>query len=681
MVARRTMLHSLRCSRRESPGCFGAPLTPSMRRPEPSFRNRLAFFFVVIVVLPMVAVTIILFRLVSDSQTGQSDARFSAEAAVATQLFHHFQVGLNTTKPASRIAQDPALDLALARGDLLAAARRGDVLLHRNPGVTRIALYQGSTLLLAVGNPSAIAPSAANLHLRLPANAAGGATNGLPNGLPRALGRLEVSTITATQFVRLASELAPPLQVGLVGDGRVLAASMAGIAPGLAATSNRPRNVRIGPHTYRVDVAIAPAGAFGGGPLSLVLLSDQRVASAQFDHDRLLAGALVGVFFLLALASAFLVSRSLQGQIQDFLAAARRLARGDFSAEVAIHGRDEFAALGQEFNKMSEQLEAQLATLREQGVRIQEVMRRVGETFAANLDGEALREIVLRTAVEGVGASGGRVTGRGPDGQLEERVRVGRVDGLESALLQAETAVLASGEPAHLELAGGGGALAYPLRADGGPLVQGIVSVARLDRSFVAAEGDLFRYLGGQVAVSIENIELHERVQRQAVTDELTGLYNHRRFQETMAAEVERSRRFGQEVGLIMLDIDDFKKVNDAYGHQQGDEVLREVAKVIRDLSREVDSAARYGGEEMAVILPQTGLEGAHNMAERLREGIEELVIRRLDGNGTLNVTASVGVAAAATVGENAAGSLIAAADAALYEAKRSGKNRTAQAR
>ena len=131
-----------------------------------------------------------------------------------------------------------------------------------------------------------------------------------------------------------------------------------------------------------------------------------------------------------------------------------------------------------------------------------------------------------------------------------------------------------------------------------------------------------------------------------------------------------------------MLDIDNFKRVNDTYGHLQGDMVLREVARVLRQSSREIDEPARYGGEEMAVALPQTDLEGAYRFAERVRRRIEALDLPLLDGDGTLKVTASFGAAslaksANATDGKDA---LVAAADAALYRAKRSGKNRTVRA-
>lgn len=141
--------------------------------------------------------------------------------------------------------------------------------------------------------------------------------------------------------------------------------------------------------------------------------------------------------------------------------------------------------------------------------------------------------------------------------------------------------------------------------------------------------------------------------------------------------EIEQVRRYGQPVGLIMLDIDNFKSVNDTYGHPQGDVVLKHVARVVRESSRDADTPARYGGEEMALILPHTDLEGAHAIAERVRTAIEGLRIPRLDHEGVLQVTASVGVGASSAGDKE---ELIGATDAALYVAKRSGKNRTVQA-
>jgi diguanylate cyclase (GGDEF)-like protein len=119
--------------------------------------------------------------------------------------------------------------------------------------------------------------------------------------------------------------------------------------------------------------------------------------------------------------------------------------------------------------------------------------------------------------------------------------------------------------------------------------------------------------------------------------------------------------------------------VNDTYGHQQGDEVLAHVAAVLRDLSRDLDAPARYGGEELAVVLPQTEAEGAALLAERMRLAVEALQVPRVRGGGFLRVTASFGVAAVPDTAADRRG-LIAAADAALYRAKRTGKNRVERA-
>jgi diguanylate cyclase (GGDEF)-like protein len=205
------------------------------------------------------------------------------------------------------------------------------------------------------------------------------------------------------------------------------------------------------------------------------------------------------------------------------------------------------------------------------------------------------------------------------------------------------------------------------------------VSIARAGRDFDDSEYDLFAYLTGQAAVSIENVDLHEMVRIQAVTDELTGLYNLRHFHETLDGEIERSRRFAQPVGLMLLDIDNFKSVNDTYGHQQGDLVLIEVGRVLRALSRDIDEPARYGGEEMAVILPQTDVAGAELLAERMRAAVAGIEIERLDGGGRLQVTASFGVASLPANAHDK-DALIAEADAALYRAKRAGKNRVGRA-
>jgi diguanylate cyclase (GGDEF)-like protein len=381
------------------------------------------------------------------------------------------------------------------------------------------------------------------------------------------------------------------------------------------------------------------------------------------------------------LASVFGValSRRLQSEIQRLLEAARRLGAGDFAVAVPAEDDDEFGELGKEFNSMARQLEARLEDLQRERGRLQEAIRRVGESVAVGLDRRSLLEIVVQTAVDGTGASGGRAHMRGPDGRLEELTSAGEPQAFQRVLHAAEAAVIDAGQIAEVHL-GDASALAAPLGTEEGNQLIGIVSVVRGDRQFTDGERELLAYLTNQASVSVENVDLHETVKRQAVTDELTGLFNHRRFQEVMTVEVESARRYNHELGLIMLDIDNFKEVNDAHGHLQGDMVLGEVARVLRQSSRDVDEPARYGGEEMAVALPHTDLEGSYQFAERVRRRIEALELPLLNGGGALRVTASFGVASLATAGTADKDALVAAADRALYEAKRAGKNRTVRA-
>jgi diguanylate cyclase (GGDEF)-like protein len=168
------------------------------------------------------------------------------------------------------------------------------------------------------------------------------------------------------------------------------------------------------------------------------------------------------------------------------------------------------------------------------------------------------------------------------------------------------------------------------------------------------------------------------RLASQAATDALTGLANRRSFDEELALEWRRAERVETPLALILADIDDFKRINDTYGHQVGDQVLAKVGELLSERLRQIDFAARYGGEEFAVLAPETDLEGARTLAQRLRKDLAKLRIELPDG-GDLGVTASFGVAAKGEL--RRAEELIASADHALYEAKRRGKNRVSTRR
>jgi diguanylate cyclase (GGDEF)-like protein len=619
----------------------------------PSFRSRLRLFFVVIVVVPMITMAVVLFQLIVASERSQTDARLAEAQTVSQQIIRELET--EEGEVAETIGQDQRLADAVATSDDRQVQRRLDTLADEaEAAYARLRLNEMGGF--ESGGLPAVAP----------------ATRQLVDESDQPTGRLQVAMLSPDQYASRISKLTGAAVVVEQDDSRLASTSA-------SAPSDLPDEgaAAIEGTDYRVQSFAAPA--VGGDVTVRLLLPDQDTADPTAAPSLFAAGAFVG-FLALAFIFAVAVSRRLQSEIQRLLVAAQALGRGDFSVKVPAEGNDEFAALGKEFNSMASQLEARLEELQRERARLQESIRRVGESFSASLDRVGLLEIVVQTAVDGIGAAAGRATMRDAGNSLKEVARTGEPEAFRRALHAAEAAVIDAGQLAEIQV-GGASALAAPLGAtEDGDQVVGIVSVARGDRAFTHSERELFSYLTNQASVSVENVDLHETVQRQAVTDELTGLFNHRRFQEVMTAEVERARRYGHELGLIMLDIDNFKSVNDTHGHLTGDNVLRAVARVLRQSSRDVDEPARYGGEEMAVALPLTDLEGAYQFAERVRGRIEALELPLPDGLGTLKVTASFGVASLATADGASKGALVAAADGALYEAKRSGKNRTVRA-
>jgi diguanylate cyclase (GGDEF)-like protein len=479
-----------------------------------SFRNRLGLFFVLIVIVPMVAVAVLLFGLLAKSEHQMGLADVGARHGVAKNIFAVHQT--ETNRLLRKIAdKDKVLQRALLDGKTAAAQRRAEEILATR-GVQRIVYLRNRQVVLKAGDKTAIA--AAALDLKTVA----------PSGAKVPLGVLYLSTVDANSYAREVQRLTR-LRVVVRNGTKQLASTLPG-AENVEPPHKNGQSVEVGGTKYAVSSF--PSSGFPGQHIRVLTLGVPETTSDHTGRVRI-AGILIG-FLLLALACAVLVSRSLQQQLAGFLDAARKLAGGDFSAQVTTVGKDEFAGLGEEFNKMSRELK-----------------RRI----------EELREAV------------------------------------------------------------------------------------------------------------------HE-----SLTDDLTGLPNRRAFDVRFGNRVRDLQRLGGTLGLVLLDLDNFKAINDTYGHPQGDVVLREVARVLRDTSREIDQPARYGGEEFALLLPGTDLQGAYELAERVRRGIEGLSIPRLDGSGTLYVTASCGVGAMPETRADPE-PLVAAVDAALYDAKRGGKNKSVKAR
>ena len=645
-----------------------------------TFHGRLRLFFTIIVIVPMLAIAAVLFTLTADSQRGQVDAEISTGLDVALSLYKDGRAAARDELEG--VGLDPRLKSALTGGDDGAARARLRQLVRTDPKILSAILYdaQGDRIARAGRRRGTAHLTRSLIFSRRDM---------------RRLGTLSVSVTDARALVRSAARRTG-LGFLVLRDGRAVATTV----PQVRTMPEGSGDFDAGGREYRGRRVVVSKAA--GVAEEIAVFQQSGELNSDISESRILIGAIILAFVLLALATSVFVVRALQGQIEHFLSAARRLGSGRFDQPVPTEGGDEFAELGREFNSMSKQLETMIREVEGKRRELEETIRRVGKALSAGLDRQEVLELTVQTALGACGAQAARAVPI--DRSVLAETHAGSRDtGLLRALEEAERAVFSIGPQTRAELtemhggtttAGsargpaaverdGVHALAVPLlaRLGSGTFAShvGVISIARRNDAFSPREADLLQYLAGQAVVSIENADLHATVQREAITDELTGLANRRQMDRAIDREFDRRRRFGTPIGLVLLDIDDFKRVNDSYGHPQGDEVLIAVANVLRGLTREIDEPARWGGEEFAVVLPQTDARGAQELAERMRKQVEQLRVPRLGGGRELAVTASFGVA---SVPESAADSerLFEAAFMALSRAKRAGKNRVERA-
>lgn len=614
-----------------------------------TLRARLVAAFVLVVLVPLAVGAALVARGQGDDARSRQDEGLAstarATAALLTASCERLLAVAESAARADPAAAQPVLDQLVARG-----------------------LADGVRLTSASGADVAVAgaPAAAG------ATCADGVLAGsvpLQDSAGRAAGQATASLSVDDGLaarLRAAAGTGPVVLLGPDGSR----AGAAGQVPAalLDAAAARPGQVV---RTGGLAATVVPAGQ--DRPLGLLLAVEARSPRPLLVPALLVLGGAAVV----AAALALLLARAVTRPLEELAVAAGRVAAGDLETSIDVRSRDEVGRLASSFNVMT-------GELRSRRDELQAGLDRLGETLSSTHDLDSLLAVVLETAVTAVRARAGVLLLVDRQGSalrpvaayglpLDRDLRVplgagvaGRVAVTGEASGTGRDLVPAPGEPGAFTR------LALPMRGAG--QVLGVLDL--LDREdglpFDEADVAALRAFAGQAAVAVDNVRQHESAQRYAVTDALTGLANRRQLAAETAREVDRAGRSGAPLAMLLLDLDDFKRVNDTHGHSRGDEVLVELAARVRSAVRgEVDTVARYGGEELVVLLPDTDADGAARAAERVVEAVRATGFR---GQPSLSLTVSVGVAVHPDHAVTAS-TLFEAADRAMYEAKRSGKN------
>lgn len=420
--------------------------------------------------------------------------------------------------------------------------------------------------------------------------------------------------------------------------------------------------------------------------------------AAQGPADRLLVRNLLwaGLVLLLALGATAVVSDLfILRRLKRVVVAAERLTGGDLTARVAVQGGDEIAIMARAFNAMAERLAERAGE--DQSAR-DALADRVGNLHLLNRMGGLLQTCpTLDAAYRVIGSmvpqlfpreTGALFAMSGARDALEARATWGTGSPRPTAFGPEACWALRNGRAyavpdtragllcTHLSTPPPRAYVCAPLVAQGE--ILGMLHVGSAagwpPPGTDDARSQLIEAVAAQLALSLANVRLREVLRNQSIRDPLTGLFNRRYLEETLEREVRRAGRAGQSLALLLLDVDGFKRQNDTFGHDAGDAVLRELGSLLARSLRREDVACRYGGDEFVLVLPDTALETASRRAEEIRVAVKALPLAA-PGSALGSITVSIGLAAMPDHGLDR-DTLLAAADAALYRAKREGRDR-----
>ena len=645
--------------------------------------------FAAVILVAGVAVAIVPFLLAESTTRSQAENSAADKVGVAYNLIQGqreslrtFVTGVARQATAEHAFATPAsIRTALAADD--AVLEPADIL-----GVVQadgtVAAVQGSRLLSGADPIMRALVTAVDSNARTAATLDGNAWLVEESKLPDVLATTFVARPVTASFISAidhniatAGDRASVLLIragarvvlaGTVGGTPVAAGEVVGTTLRTALSSSAPSVISLNGH--QVAVAVASIGA--GDTLALITPVTGPPVAWQ-PVVLLFAVILVAMLFIVVV-----VQIDLRRPLRRLDTAVAALGKGDFDRPVRTGSVDEVGRLGASFEAMRLQVRSTMrATAARASVAMELSLAQPLEQALTRVCGELRDSMEADTAMIVVNASemsdafavatGGRrvdidgfLDGNGPLGEGYRHAGHGAI----------QLGATAASREAHL---GVREFCVAPLRL--GTYVHGVLGVARESGSFTTSDSDLVTSTAEQISMALERYRFLAVVQRQASTDDLTGLYNHRFLVDSLGQQVALAERLGAPLAILMLDIDHFKQLNDTHGHQAGDLALSTFARTLVNNVRRADLAARYGGEEFVVVMPNTSAGEAFMVAEKIRLAVSATDVG-LPGRDPVRVTVSIGVAAYPENAETAT-ELFSLADEALYRAKRTGRQRT----
>lgn len=677
-----------------------------------TMRTRLTAAFVVIVALPLLVAALIVASSVPRISEGRT--RTSVEdvrALVQSRLQASCQRAVTAALQVAQSAGTPDAAVQGATTSWVDAA----LLLDGSGNPVAVSTTGG----VAVSGTSALDSAATTLAPYTSApdcrvNNSGGplvvAARVALSARPTKSGHATVSG-TAVTGIALAPMGSAKGILGTLGEG--VDAKVSVIGPGQPASDKISRGLAARIAAGRAPTGVVTVGDRMGAVVPLLGGADLVVSDKKASHGALflVLGLSAVVGLALAFAAGHLLARRATRPLSELSEAARRIAAGDLDTLVPEQPGTEVSELALAFNNMTATLRETINDLRNSHDELRRGVGRLGSTLSGTHDLDQILQVILETGMTSAGAQAGALlltsasrdtlylaAGTGLESRIQGDVEDWHIEASwradeDPAMLPPPgvlARVAATGEIVHGMVGPDAvrlvpdepraqSVLALPLRSSG--RITGVLCLYdRADgKPFEDRDIEIVREFVAKATVAIDNVLMHREAQRLSVTDGLTGLWNYRYASLALEREVERAQRFGHPLSLIMLDLDRFKRVNDQYGHQRGDAVLIDVAGRLRSVIREVDILARYGGEEMLLILPETDLSGAKLLAERILDAIRSRPVGGADEEPVF-MTTSLGISVMPGHGTSPR-TLLHAADSALYAAKSAGRDTVRVAR